>query len=102
MKIKKGDNVIILTGKDIGKKAKVIYAYPEQQKVVVEGLNLLVKHVRPKKKGEKGQKVQFSHPVSVSKVALICPKCNRQTRVSYKILEDKKKVRYCKKCKNTY
>jgi len=101
MKIKKNDNVIIKSGKDNGKKGKVIAVYPTDKKVTVEGLNVLVKHVKPKKQGEKGQRVQFSRPIPVDKVALVCPKCNKPTRVGFKILEDGKKKRMCKKCKAT-
>lgn len=102
MNIKKGDNVIILTGKDKGKKGRVITVDYESDRVTVEGLNLLVKHVRPKRQGEKGQRVQFARPLNVSNVALICPKCSKQIRVAYKILDDGKKMRCCKECKNTF
>ena len=101
MKIKKDDNVIVKSGKDRGKKGKVIAVYPTANKVTVEGLNLLVKHVKPKRQGEKGQRVQFSRPVPADKVGLVCPKCNKVTRVGYKILEDGKKKRVCKKCQAT-
>ena len=102
MKIKKGDKVKITKGKDRGKKGKVIQVLPTERKVVVEGLNLLVKHVRPRKQGEKGQRVQFNVPFPVSKIMFICPKCNKPTRVGFKYLttpdKKKKKVRRCKKC----
>ena len=99
MKIKKNDKVKIIKGKDGGKKGKVLQVLPEEKRVVVEGLNLLIKHMRPRKQGEKGQKIQFPAPLDISNVLFICPKCSKPTRVGYKILENKKKVRICKKCK---
>jgi large subunit ribosomal protein L24 len=102
MKIKKGDRVKIIKGRDRGKRGKVIQLLPAERKIVVEGLNLLVKHVRPRRQGEKGQRVQFNVPLHSSKIMLICPKCNKQTRVGFKYLktpdQKKKKVRRCKKC----
>lgn len=99
MKIKKGDKVKIITGKDKNKQGKVLQVLPQKEKVVVEGLNLVIKHVRPRRAGEKGQRIQFPAPLHISNVMLVCPKCNKSTRVGYKILENKKKVRLCKKCK---
>lgn len=97
MKIKKGDIVLIISGKDKGRKGKVLKALPREQEVLVEGINLKKKHVRPKREGEKGQIVQVPAPFPVSKVKLVCPKCQKATRVGYKITEGKK-VRVCKKC----
>lgn len=105
MKIKKGDKVIILSGKDKGKTGKVLQVFVAEKRVVIEGLNLLLKHQRPKKQGEKGQRIQFPAPMNISNVSLICPKCNKRTRVGYQIIksEDKsnKKIknRICQKCK---
>lgn len=98
MKIKKNDTVIIRAGKDQGKKGKVLQVLPEDGTVVVEDTNVFVKHLRPRKSREKGQKVQFNAPLAASKVILVCPKCSKVTRVGYKILENKKKVRMCHKC----
>ena len=99
MKLKKGDQVKIITGKDKGKSGKILKVLPQQQKILVEGLNLMIKHRRPKKEGEKGQKIQFPSPLWTSKVMLVCPHCNQAIRVSYKIGEDKVKRRICRKCK---
>lgn len=99
MKIKKGDKVKIITGKDKGKEGKVLQVLPEKEKIVVEGLNLAVKHVRPRRAGEKGQRIQFPVPLNISNVLLICTKCSKPTRVGYKLLENDKKLRMCKKCK---
>lgn len=97
MKIKKNDRVIIISGKDKAQKGKIIRALPEKNKVVVEGLNLVTRHRRPQRQGEKGQRVRVSMPIDVSNVKLICPKCKKATRVNYKKIE-KKKFRICKKC----
>lgn len=97
MKIHKGDTVLIISGKDRGRKGKVIEALPKKGRIVVEGINLRKKHVRPKKSGEKGQIVTVPAPFNVSDLKLVCPKCGKATRVGYKV-EDKKKYRICKKC----
>lgn len=102
MNIKKNDTVIILSGKDRGKKSKVIRVLPEKNKVVVEGLNLVVKHVRPRKEREKGQRIKMATPMYVSNVMLICPRCKKQIRKGYKILSDGRKKRFCRKCKDVF
>ena len=98
MKIKKGDQVLIISGKDKGKKGKVVESLPRKGKVIVEETNLVKKSVRPKKSGEKGQLVKIALPFPVSKVKIICPKCGKAARVGYK-KEGDKKFRICKKCK---
>jgi len=98
MKIHKGDQVLIISGKDRGRKGKVLEAFPKEQRILVEGINLRKKHLKPKREGEKGQIIELPAPISVSKVKLICPKCGKATRVGYKITE-KKKNRVCKKCR---
>lgn len=97
MKIKKGDQVLITTGKYRGKRGKVLVSFPEEGRVLVEGINLKKKHQRPKKAGEKGQIVEMPSPVNISNVKLICSKCGQPTRVGYNIKE-KNKYRVCKKC----
>ena len=99
MKIKKGDKVKILAGKDKGKTGKVLQIFAERNRVSIEGVNLLFKNMRPKKQGEKGQRIQFPAPMAISNIVLLCPKCGKTTRVGYKTLESKKKARICKKCK---
>lgn len=98
MKIHKNDQVLIISGKDKGRKGKVIEALPKEDKVVVEGINLEKKHMKPKRSGEKGQIVEMPSPLDVSNVKLICLKCGKAARVGYKT-EGKKKYRVCKKCK---
>ncbi len=90
MKIKKGDKVQIMRGKDKGKTGKVLRAIPNDNKVVVEGLNIRFRHLRPKKANEKGQRVEFSAPVPVSNVMLVCPDTNEPTRIGYILDNDKK------------
>lgn len=97
MKIKKGDQVLIISGKDRGKRGKVLDVFPKEERLMVEGANLRKKHVKPKRSGEKGQVVELPGPISSSNVKLICPKCGKPARVGYRIIE-KKKYRICKKC----
>jgi len=97
MKIKKNDQVLIIAGKDKGKKGKVIDSLPEENRIVVENINLRKKHNRPKTSNEKGQIVELAMPIAVSGAKLLCPKCGKATRVGYKV-EGEKKFRICKKC----
>lgn len=97
MKIKKGDTVLIISGKDRGKTGKVLNVLPKKNKVVVEGVNLRKKNVRPKRSGEKGQIIQMTAPLNDSNVMVICGKCGKASRMGYKINGDKK-YRICKKC----
>ncbi len=97
MKIHKNDQVLIISGKDRGRKGKVMEVLPKQGKVLVEGINLKKKHVKPKKSGEKGQIVEMPALFDVSNVKLVCKHCGKAAKVGYKI-EGKKKFRICKKC----
>jgi len=94
MRLKKNDNVLIMKGKDKGKKGKILTVFPKQGKIIVENANMLKKHQRPKKEGEKGQVIQIAAPINASNVEIICTKCGKQTRIGYL-----KGVRICKKCK---
>lgn len=97
MRIKKGDIVLIISGKYRGKKGKVLKAFPEEMKILVEGVNLIKKHQKPRRTGEKGQIITLPAPIDISNAKLLCPKCNKVTRVGYKIVENRK-YRTCKKC----
>ncbi len=101
MMIKKGDNVKVMAGKDKGKTGKVTQSFPKAGKLVVEGVNVMYKHMRTRKQGQKGQKLEFSGPIAASNVQLVCPKCAKPTRIGSKSLTGdlKKKARICKKCK---
>ena len=98
MNIKKNDTVIVLSGKDKGKKGKVLVAMPKENKVIVEGVNVATCHTKPRKQGETGGIVKRETPIRTCKVALYCEKCGKGVRVGHKIDGDNK-VRVCAKCK---
>lgn len=95
--VKKGDEVMIISGKDAGKKGKVLEVSPKERKVIVEGRNMVTKHVKPKRQGQVGGIVKAEGAIYACKVMPVCPKCNKPTRVGSKI-EGDKKVRVCKHC----
>ena len=97
MRIKKGDNILVIAGKDRGRKGKVVRALPQEAKIVVEGINMRTKHLRAKRAGQKGQMVQMPSPFDVSNVKIVCEKCQKATRVGYKV-EGNTKTSICKKC----
>lgn len=101
MLIRKNDIVKVITGKDRGKKAKVLQVFPSQNKVVVDGVNMTVKNVRAKRQGEKGQIVRYNAPISASNVLLFCARDNRGVRAGFVVATDGKKERICRKCKQT-
>lgn len=96
MKIKKGDQVIVLAGKDKGKKGKVVFSLPKKNKVVIEGINVVKKNQRPKKSGEKGQIISMAMPLHISNVAIVDPKTGKASRIGKKEV-DGKMVRISKK-----
>ena len=95
--VKTGDQVIVINGKYRGAKGKVLQVAPSEGKVIVEGINIVTKHVKPKKMGEQGGLLKAESALYADKVQLICPKCGRPTRTGSKVNEKGKKVRYCKK-----
>ena len=95
--VKKNDTVIVITGKDKGKKGRVIAAFPRENRVLVEGVNMVKKHARPSQANPQGGILTQEAPIHVSNVMLIDPKTGAPTRIGYKILEDGRKVRYAKK-----
>lgn len=97
MNIKKGDIVIVKTGKDLGKKGKVLRSLPSLGKIVVEGINVHKKHKRARKSNEKGQVIEIALPISVSNVLIFCEACSKGVRLGSKILKGKK-TRVCVKC----
>lgn len=101
MKIKKGDNVMVMAGKDRGKTGKVTQVFLQEGKVVVEGVNATFKHAKTRKQGEKGQRIEFNGPISASNVMLIDAKSGKPTRVGYKVMNDGRKVRVAKKSGET-
>ena len=98
MKIRKGDQVKVIRGKDNGKTGKVRFAYPKKQRVMVEGVNMIKRHARPTGQARQAGIVEREALLHVSNVMLICNKCNRPVRVGFRILEDGKKVRVCRSC----
>lgn len=97
MKIKKGDTIKVLSGNDKDKTGEVLQVLPKDKKVVVRGVNIKKKSIKPRKQGEQGGIVSVEMPINVAKVALVCPKCNKTTRVGYEIVKGEK-IRVCKKC----
>lgn len=97
MNIKKGDTIVVLSGKDRGKQGKVVGTVPSQKKVVVEGINMVTCHVKPRRQGEQGGVIEREAAIASCKVQVVCPKCGKGTRVAHKV-EDGKSVRVCKHC----
>ena len=96
--VKTGDTVVVLSGKDKGKKGKVMAVSPSEGKVIVEKINMVSKHVKPRRMGEPGGIIKAEGAFYASKVQIICPRCKEATRVGHKIYEDGTKGRVCKKC----
>lgn len=97
MKIKKGDTVKIISGNDRGKQGKVLAVFPKDARIVVSGVNIKKKHVRPRRAGQKGELVQIPAPFPVARSMLVCSKCVKAARVGQKKVEGRK-IRVCKKC----
>ena len=98
MHIKSGDSVVVISGKDKGKKGKVLDVFPKGGKVIVEGVSFATKHKKPRRAGEVGGIIKQETPIDASTVMHVCNKCNTATRIARKFLDDGSKVRYCKKC----
>ena len=98
LKIKKGDRVKVLTGKDRGKEGTVAYAFPLEGKIIVDGINVAKKHQKPTRTTQQGGIIDKDMPLPVANVALVCPSCGKATRVGYRIEADGSKHRVCKKC----
>lgn len=98
LQVKTGDEVLVISGKDRGKRGKVIRALPREGKVVVEGVNIVKKHVRPTPRVMQGGIQEKAAPIHASNVMLICPACGRAVRTGRRFLEDARKVRVCRKC----
>lgn len=96
--IKKDDMVLVVSGKDKGKLGKILKVFPKKGKVIVEGINLMTKHIKPNQMNSQGGVVERPAPLYTSKVMLYCESCSKSTRIAKKILEDGKKVRVCKHC----
>jgi large subunit ribosomal protein L24 len=98
LRIKKGDKVTVLSGKDRSKTGKVLKFSPEKERIVIEGVNLVKKHIRRRSESEPGGIKEIPAPIHISNVALYCPNCNRGVRFGVKVSDDKTKTRICKRC----
>jgi large subunit ribosomal protein L24 len=98
MKIRRGDTVVLLRGRDRGKKGKVMAVIPREGRLIVEGLNMVKKHVRPRRSNEKGQRVSIAAPVNAGNVQIICPQCGKPTRIGVRRLQNGDRERVCKQC----
>ena len=98
MKIRKNDTVLVITGRDRGKKGKVRFAYPKDNRLIVEGINMVKRHTKAAGEGRPGGIVDREAPISAASVMFLCSKCNHPTRVGYRFLDDGKKVRVCRAC----
>ena len=96
--VRTGDTVVIISGEDKGKTGKVLEVSPAEGKIIVEGVNMITKHVRPRREGEEGGRIQAEGAFYACKAMVVCAKCKHGVRVGHKILEDGSKVRVCKKC----
>ncbi|MGI5849056.1 MAG: 50S ribosomal protein L24 [Christensenellales bacterium] len=102
MHIKKDDRVVVISGKEKGKKGKVLVAEPKTGRVVIEKINIVAKHEKPKGQGKPGGIIRQEAPLHASNVMLVCAKCSKATRIGYKLLDDGSKVRVCRKCGETF
>ena len=98
MKIRKNDNILVITGKDRGKKGKVRFAYPRTNKVIVEGVNFIKKHSKARGAARQAGIIDLEAPLDISNVMLVCSKCNKPSRVGMRKLEDGRRVRFCRSC----
>ncbi len=98
MNLKKGDRVVVIAGKDVGKKGKILRVDPHKNRVVVEGVNIVHRHTRPTQDLPQGGIVKNEAPMDRSNVQLVCPRCSKKARIGVKILDNNKKVRVCRKC----
>ncbi|HCP60278.1 MAG TPA: 50S ribosomal protein L24 [Dehalococcoidia bacterium] len=98
MKIRKNDTVLVITGKDRGKTGKVRFAYPEEERVLVEGINFIKRHTRAQGTVRQAGIVEREAPIRVSSVMLVCGRCNHPARVGFRTLDDGRRVRVCRRC----
>ncbi len=98
MKLKKGDRVRVISGKDVGKEGEITRVYPEAERVIVDGVNIAKRHQRAQGQTMQGGIIDKDMPLHISNVAIICSGCDRPTRVGYRFGTDGKKVRVCRKC----
>lgn len=100
--VKRGDTVLVISGKDLGKKGEILRVIPKTNRVIVKGVNMVTKHVKPNMANRQGGMVHQEAPVHASNVMLYCTRCNKPTRIAHKVLDDGSKVRVCKHCNETF
>lgn len=98
MNIRKNDTVLVIAGKDKGKKGKVRFAYPDEERIMVEGVNFIKKHSKARGAARQAGIIEREAPIPISNVMLLCSKCNKPARVGFRFLDDGKKVRFCRAC----
>jgi len=98
MNIRKNDTVLVIAGKDRGKKGKVRLVFPKKNRIIVEGINFIKRHARPTGQARQAGIIEREETINISNVMLLCGKCHNPVRIGYKEMEDGKKVRYCKSC----
>jgi large subunit ribosomal protein L24 len=99
LSIKKNDTVLVITGKEKGKRGRVITVYPSKSSLLIEKTNIIKKHIKPSRKYTQGGIIEREAPLHISNVMIICPKCNKPTKIGNMLLQDGRKVRICKKCR---
>lgn len=102
MHVKRGDKVVVIAGKDKGKEGNVIAAFPEENKVIVEGVAIAKKHQKARMQGQASAIIEKEMPIDASNVMRVCPKCGKAARVGVKVFDDGSKAKYCKKCGETF
>lgn len=98
MKIRKNDTVLVIAGKDKGKKGKVRFAYPKDEMILVEGINFIKRHTKARGQVKQAGIIDLEAPIRVSNAMLLCSKCNQPARIGFRFLEDGRKVRFCRAC----
>lgn len=98
LEIKKNDTVMVITGNEKGKRGRVLDVYPKKGRLLVEKLNIIKKHMKPSKKYSQGGIIEKEASIHRSNVIIVCPKCDKPSRIGHKMLENGRKIRICKKC----
>lgn len=99
LSIKKNDTVVVITGREKGKRGRVLIVYPSKDRLLIEKINMIKRHMKPTKKYAQGGIIEKEAPIHISNVMLLCPKCSKLTRIGNTALQDGRKVRVCKKCR---
>lgn len=99
LNIKKEDTVFVIAGKEKGKKGRVLFMLPSESKLIIENINIVKKHMKPNKQYQQGGIIEKESAIHISNIMLVCPKCNKPTRLGNRLLEDGRKLRTCKKCR---